>query len=229
VFCGVHIPKANRCIEQHTNGAKHKDNVELMKANGVRYNNDTLFCKPCKMALSLEDSVLKHIESDGHSNWIAAMEDLTDGEFINMEPFLTSDEDDVHCEVCRLSFHCSLQNIEAHVNGINHRTNITERLKPMNGIFPVDNDDEVWCKVCNVYIDNTARSILDHIDDDDQHMQWFASIEDITHEQSVTFESYLVNEFDLNAYCNKCHVEIPCNIQSLENHVTSENHLNHFS
>ncbi|KAL0853187.1 hypothetical protein ABMA27_012944 [Loxostege sticticalis] len=228
VFCGVFIPKANKCIEQHTNGAKHKENIELMTENGISFANDMLYCKPCRTELSEEESVTKHIESDGHANWVAAMEDLIDGEFISLDPYLNSDKEDVYCEVCHSSLQCTLQNIEAHVNGINHRTNITERLKPLNGIFPVDNDDEVWCKVCNVFIDNTARSILDHIDDDDEHMEWFAEIEDLIEEQDVSIESFLANEYEHNAFCNRCHLEISCNPQTIEAHVNSDAHLSHF-
>ncbi|CAH0397122.1 unnamed protein product [Chilo suppressalis] len=229
LFCGVHIPKANKCIEQHTNGARHKENVELMTENGITFKNNILYCKPCKLELSLEDSMMQHIDGDSHSNWIVAMEDLIDGEFISIEPYLTSEKEDAYCEVCHSPFQCTLQNIESHVNGINHRTNITEHLKPLNGIFPVENDDEVWCKICNTFIDNSPQSILEHIDDDEQHMFWFSSIEDLIEEQDITIKSFLANEFDNNAYCNRCHQEINCNTKSLEDHINSEAHLTHFS
>lgn len=227
-FCGVFIPKASKCIEQHINGSKHKENMNLMNENGLTFINDALYCKPCKRSLPHEESVLIHIDSEDHSNWMAAVDDLVDGEFITLEAYLSCEKDEGYCEVCNTNFECSLQNIEEHVNHINHRTNITERLKPLNGIFPVDNDEEVWCKVCDVYIDNNVQSILSHIDDDDQHMEWFTQIEDLIEEQEVTIESFLVNEYEKNAYCKKCHMEILCEAQSIQSHVHSDAHLNRF-
>ncbi|CAG9782557.1 unnamed protein product [Diatraea saccharalis] len=229
VLCGVHIPKANKCIEQHTNGAKHKENVELMTENGITFKDNKLYCKPCMLELSLEDSVIGHTEAESHLNWMAAMEDLIDGEYISIEPFLASEKDDALCEVCHSTFQCTLQNIESHVNSINHRTSISEYLKPLNGIFPVENDDELWCKICNTFIENTATGILEHIDNDEQHMYWFTTIEDLIEEQDITIKSFLANEFDNNAYCNKCHLEINCNARSLEDHINSDIHLSHFS
>ena len=228
VFCGVYIPKANKCIEQHTNGAKHKENIELMNENGIHFSNDILHCKPCNKNLPDDESVTKHIESDDHANWMAAMDDLVDGEFITLDAFLSCEKDEVFCEVCNSSVNCSLQSIEEHVNHINHRANITMRLKPLNGIFPVDNEDEVWCKVCDAYIDNTVQSVLSHIDDDEQHMEWFSEIEDLIENQEVSIESYLANEHESFAYCNKCQMEVTCNAQSIESHVHSEAHLNQF-
>lgn len=229
VFCGVYIPKANKCIEEHTNGVKHKENIDLMAENGMSYNNDDLYCKPCDVYLTGEESVASHLESEGHSNWIAAVDDLIEGEFINIDSYLASESDEVNCEVCNAKITCSLQNIEAHVNDVLHRHNVAEKLKPLNGIFRVENDDEVWCKVCDEYIENTARSVLEHIDDDIIHVEWFMDIEDLIEGQEVSIQDYLKNEHEKNAFCNKCQVEILCNLQSITDHVHSDAHLNQFS
>ncbi|XP_053616577.1 uncharacterized protein LOC128678794 [Plodia interpunctella] len=226
VFCRVHIPKANKCIEQHTNGAKHKDNIILMTENGMIFRDDELYCKPCKRVMDEEESVSKHIDSESHANWQAAIEDLTDGEYIQLEPYLTSEKEEAFCEVCKKDINCSLQVIESHVNSIVHRGNILEKLKPLNGIFAVDNDEEVYCKVCDAYVDNTVQTILEHIDDDEEHIEWFAEMEDLIEEQDVSLERYLANENEVNVYCKRCDLEIICDIQSIENHVHSESHLN---
>ncbi|XP_045778169.1 uncharacterized protein LOC123876078 [Maniola jurtina] len=229
VFCGVYIPKANKCIEEHTNGMKHKENIDLMAENGMSYVNDELYCKPCNVYLSGEESVASHVEGDQHANWIAAIDDLIEGEFINIDSYLASENEDVFCEVCDAKVACTLQNIEAHVNDILHRSNVAEKLKPLNGIFPVENDDEVWCKVCDQYIENTAQRILEHIDDDTLHVEWFMDIEDLTEGQEVSIQDFLKNEHEKNAFCNKCQMEILCNAQSIADHVNSEAHLNQFS
>lgn len=228
IFCGVFIPKASKCIEQHLNGARHKENVELMNENGIAFISDTLHCKPCKRNLPHEESVLKHIDEEDHANWMAAMEDLIDGEFISIDDYLSSEKDFALCEVCNCNIDCSLPCIEEHVNHIDHRTNITERLKPLNGIFSVDDNEVVWCKVCDVYVDNTIHNILNHIDNDEQHMEWFAEIEDLIEDQELSLESYLANEHDTNAYCKKCHMEVLCTTQDIRSHVHSEAHLNQF-
>ncbi|XP_023941592.2 uncharacterized protein LOC112048336 [Bicyclus anynana] len=229
VFCGVYIPKANKCIEEHTNGMKHKENIDLMSENGLTYYNDELYCKPCDVYLTGEDSVAAHLEGEQHANWVAAMDDLIEGEFINIDAYLSTESEEVFCEVCNMKVNCTLQNIEEHVNDILHRSNVAEKLKPLNGIFPVENDDELWCKVCDEYIENTARSLLEHIDDDKQHVEWFMDIEDLIEDQEISIQDYLKNEHEKKAFCNKCQVEIPCNARSLEEHVHSEAHLNQFS
>lgn len=226
VFCGVYIPKANKCIEQHTNGTKHKENIELLTENGMSFNNEVLYCKPCKHTLAEDESVSKHIDGEDHANWMTAIEDLVDGEFISLEPYLASEKDNVLCEVCNSNIDCTLQILEEHVNSFNHRDNVCAKLKPLNGIFPVDNNDEVWCKICDSYIENTVESILAHIDEDEQHIDWFAEVEDLIEDQDVFIESYLSNEHENNAYCNKCQVEIICNAQSIEDHINTESHLN---
>ncbi|CAK1589062.1 unnamed protein product [Parnassius mnemosyne] len=229
IFCKVYIPKANKCIEQHINGSKHKENFELMTENGISFNTDILYCKPCKSYLPDNHSISEHIEGAAHANWVAAMDDLVDGEFIRLNAYLSSDTENVFCEVCKKNIHCTLQNIEEHVNSLNHRSHIVEKLKPINGIFRVNNEDEVWCKVCDEYIDSHVLNILEHIDEDDHHMEWFMEIEDLMEGQDMSIVNYLANEFEKFAYCNKCKVEIICNAQSIEQHVNSESHLNQFS
>ncbi|KAM3966040.1 uncharacterized protein ACR2FA_012903 [Aphomia sociella] len=226
IFCGVHIPKANRCIEQHTNGAKHKENLMLMRENGLDVINDDLYCKPCKQVVEEDVSVGDHIETETHSNWRAAIEDLTEGEFIKLDPYLSSEKDEVNCEACNLDISSNLHVIEEHVNSIKHRTNVAKRLKPLNGIFPVENDDEVFCKICNTYIDNTIHDILEHIDDDEDHIGWLSEIEDLIDGQGVSIQQYLANEYEIHAYCKTCCMDIICDVQNIESHVHSENHLN---
>ncbi|XP_049878509.1 uncharacterized protein LOC126375564 [Pectinophora gossypiella] len=229
VFCGVYIPKASKCIEQHTNGTKHKENIELMATNGISFNNDVLYCKPCKHTLTEDESVSKHIDGDDHANWMTAIEDLVDGEFISLEPYLSGEKDEVYCEVCNTTIDCALLNIEEHVNSFNHRANVCDKLKPLNGIFPVENNDEVWCKVCDIYLENTVKGILEHIDDDEQHVDWFSEMEDLIEDHEISIEDYLTNEHENNAFCNTCQIEIICNAQSIEDHINSDSHLSHFS
>ncbi|XP_026751689.1 uncharacterized protein LOC113512107 [Galleria mellonella] len=228
IFCGVHLPKANRCIEQHTNGAKHKENLMLMRENAIYLLNEDLYCKPCNRIVNDNFSVPGHVETESHSNWKVAIEDLTEGEFIKLEPYLSSERDDVHCEVCNLDIDSNLHIIEKHVNSTKHRNNVVERLKPLNGLFPVENDDEVFCKICNMYIDNTTRAVLEHIDDDEEHVAWLTEIEDLIEGHDVSIEHYLANDFEVNAYCKKCKMDIICDVENIESHVHSEDHLNKF-
>lgn len=232
VFCGVFLPKASKSLEEHANGAKHKENMDLMAEHGISFNDiDHVYCKVCKEVLDAEVSVSKHIADVTHANWMATMEDLVDGEFIDLESYLSSEKnkEDVHCEACQCALHCNLAFIENHVNSLNHRTNVVEKLKPLNGIFKVDNDYEVWCKICNDYIENTVQDITNHIDQDDDHVDWFNDIEDIINGHDIVIKDYLTIEHENKARCNKCNVFIPCNLQSLEDHIITENHLNQFS
>ncbi|CAG9571857.1 unnamed protein product [Danaus chrysippus] len=226
VFCGVYIPKATKCIEEHTNGTKHKENIEQMAENGISFNHydDQLYCKPCNINLGEEESVPSHLESDTHANWMAAMDDLIEGEFINVDAYLAGESEDVYCEVCNCKITCVLSNIEEHVNDILHRSNVAEKLKPSNGIFPTEKDDELWCKVCNQPIENTARSLLSHIDDNFVHVMWLMEMQDLIETHEISVQDYLKCKEEKNAYCNRCQVEIPCNIQSIEDHIANGEH-----
>ncbi|XP_028043190.1 uncharacterized protein LOC114252762 [Bombyx mandarina] len=226
VFCGVHIPKATKCIEQHTNGVKHRENIELMNENAIALISDALYCRPCMINIPEDYSITKHIEMEDHANWIAAIDDLTDGEFISIDSYLCSETDNVHCEVCSMNIVCTLQNIQNHVNEFSHRANIMERLKPLNAVFCSDDNEDAWCKLCDVYIVNTVQSILEHIDDDEEHIQLLARLEDIAEVHNLNIDSYLMNEHENNAFCNKCNIEIVCNVENIEEHINSNSHLN---
>lgn len=228
VFCDVFIPKANKCIEQHTNGAQHKENMQLMSENGLTFLNNALYCRPCNATLSDEESGVNHVDSNDHANWMAALDDLVDGEFIKLEGYLSFESDDVYCDACSANVSSSLEKIEEHVNSLAHRQNIVERLKPSNGIFSVENESEVWCKICDEYIDNNVQSILSHIDDDENHLEWLMEIEDLIENHEVSIKSYLANEHETYAYCNKCQIQITCNAQAIESHVNSDAHLSQF-
>ncbi|CAH0719061.1 unnamed protein product, partial [Brenthis ino] len=229
VFCGVYIPKANKCIEEHTNGTKHKECIDQMAEHGIIYNNEELYCRPCDLHFGEEDSVASHLENDDHANWIATVDDLIEGEFINVISYMASESDEVTCEVCNCNMYCTLQIIEEHVNEIAHRNNVAEKLRPLNGIFPVENEDEMWCKVCDEYFENSAKGILQHIDESQTHVDWFMKLVNLIQAQDVSVQDFLRLEHEKNAYCNVCQMEVTCELQSIEEHVYSDAHLNQFS
>lgn len=229
VFCGVFIPKANKCIEEHINGTKHKEYIDIMAEHGLIYDNEQLYCRPCDLYFGEEDSIASHIETEDHANWIAAIDDLIEGEFINVHAYLACESDEINCEACQFKMYCTLQNIEDHVNQMTHRNNVAAKLRPINGIFAGDDDEEAWCKVCDEYVINSARGILQHIDESQSHIDWFMELIDLISAQDVSVQDFLRLEDERNAYCNKCQKEIPCNMQSIEEHVHSDAHLNKFS
>lgn len=231
VFCVVQIPKAFSCIEQHIHGSKHKETLEIMTDNGIFHNEDnTMYCKPCKTILNNDESASQHVDGDQHSNWIAAIEDLIGGEFINLDSYLCSAkyEEDIRCDLCETAFPFTLALLEKHVNSHDHRVHLAEKLKTLNGIFPVENGEEVWCKLCDVYIENKVQAILDHIDDDELHMKWFASMDDIIEDHDISLDEFLSEEHHTTAECGKCNMEIDCTTENLEDHIFSETHLNQF-
>lgn len=223
IFCGVCIPKAPKCIEQHTNGSKHQENMELMLENGIKFVGTGLECKICKRALAEDESVTKHIETADHANWMAAAENLTDGEYIQLDDFLSTDQEDVFCEVCQCSFVCTLPALETHANSLDHRTKLANKLKSLNGLFAVQNADELWCKVCNDYIENSTDGILDHIGEY-EHIEFINQLEFLIENNDITIDEYLSNEFKDKAFCTRCNVEIPCTPESIESHIFSDEH-----
>lgn len=229
LYCGVHIPKAEKCIEQHVNGSRHEDNMQLVFTSGIIFKDDVLHCKPCNRELTEEESVLEHTLSDDHANWMATVEDLIDGEFINLESYLETDieNEKIYCDVCKCSFVCTLASLEQHVNSYDHRSELVDKLMPLNGVFPVEGDDEVWCKVCNVNFENRVQKILDHIDDD-LHSEWFAEMDDLIEHHEVTMQGFLTEKDQKMAYCHKCAVSIICNNIAIQSHVNSDLHLSQF-
>ncbi|KAI8440917.1 hypothetical protein MSG28_009215 [Choristoneura fumiferana] len=226
IFCGVHIPKAKKCIEQHTNGSKHKENISLMTQEGIKEDNGVLHCRICSMELMENESLIEHV--DFHSSYVDALFDYKEDDFINSDLYLAYESDYISCEVCNISFDFSFDNIQNHVEQVDHETNVIERLKPQNGMFRVDNDYEVWCKLCNTYVENTVREIRDHTYDE-IHQLWFTDLLDLIDEQDVSLDDYLANEHEMHAFCNKCQIQIPCNKAKLEEHVYSDSHLEQFS
>ncbi|XP_041969773.1 uncharacterized protein LOC121726456 [Aricia agestis] len=229
IFCGVFIPKASKCIEEHASGTKHKENIQQMSENGITCNDKELYCQPCDYYFTEDDSVVSHLDGDDHENWMVALYDLIDGEFINVDAFLACESKEAHCDVCKLNIHCSLLNVEEHVNAMSHRINVCEELKPSNAIFRVEDDTELWCKLCDAYIDNTITSVMKHVDDDEEHVGWFAEIEELIEGHDISIENFLKNEHEKYAFCNKCQMEVICDTQNIQSHVDSESHLNQFS
>lgn len=224
VFCGVIISKSSNEIDEHVGDSIHKENIENMEDQGISYNDiDTVYCKPCKRNLGESESVSDHVESDDHANWVTTVDELVDGEFINILEYLGAEKnnENVTCDACNHSIVCTLENIELHVNSFNHRANVLEQLKPLNGIFNANNDEEVWCKICDIYIDNTVQSIFSHIDDDGEHLESLGSLEDVISGQNISIKDYLSVENEQKAQCNMCNIEVLCDLSSLQEHIIS--------
>lgn len=228
VFCGVFIPKAKKCIEQHASGAQHKGNIKQISENGVSFTNNILHCKPCNMNLPEGQSGIDHIDGDRHCNSMEALHSLVTGACISIEKYLSSESDDVYCYVCSVNVNPSLENIEEHIDSLPHIQNIVDCLKPINGIFSVENKDDVWCKICDVYIEDNVEGVISHMNDYEQHMEWLTEIEDIIEGHDVSIEGYLEQKLETNVFCNKCQMQIPCNARAIRNHVNSDAHLSQF-
>lgn len=224
VFCGTTITKTDKHIEEHVAGTKHKDNKEKIETEGISFNDiDTVYCKPCNRNLAEDESIIAHMKTEDHANWITTMDELLESEYMDISKYLKTDKsiENIYCFACKTNLVCTMENVQLHVNDFNHRSNVVEMLKPLNAIFRVDNEEEVWCKICDVYIENTVQSIFDHIDDDDDHNVWMDTVQDLIANQEISIVSYLKNEHEHNARCHECNMDIACDIESLRGHVFS--------
>lgn len=232
LYCAIIVSRSGTAIEDHVRSARHRKNERISQENGLRCGEDGLLhCKPCGTTLPNDSSATTHVSIDSHTTWIAAMEDLADGEFLDLTTFLDPDHEgnDMPCEACRCGVPSSLASVQNHVNSPVHRENVLTKLKPLNAIFDLEGNEEVWCKICDEYIENDPESIYFHIDEAENHSDWLAQVEDLVADHDIDIENYLAYQHEDRAYCNKCNIHIPCNLKSLEDHIITETHLNTFS
>lgn len=229
VFCTVNLERQGNDIDEHVAEEKHKENAGLFEENGISFDDeDRVYCKPCNKLLLVDESISEHVDEEKHATWIAAISELIENEYLDISGYLASDANNnsIFCEACDDEFLFSLSNVEAHVNGQEHRAKVVEKLKPMNGIFKVANNYEMWCKLCDLYIVNSVNDIFQHIDEDETHNEWLVTIDKLVADQSITIDEYLANEHEQNALCTKCDVKMPCNVENLEEHIKSTDHNN---
>lgn len=227
-LCNVLVSDNDRCIETHIDGERHRGwyLTRLMIRNNIRAStdddDDEVFCVICEESISNDlETVQYHLENSASHEEIR---NLIVGEFLKLPVNNTDKPSLVRCTICLCYIGFSYYDIETHIDGRKHRLARAIAVKPLNGIFSVTNDDDkLWCKVCDEYIDNCVGDILDHVDEDETHQ---INFDEITFDDDICIEDYLTNVHQDKAFCKECNVWVPCNEYNLREHVEGNRHNN---
>lgn len=97
-------------------------------------------------------------------------------------------------------------------------------LQPLNGIFSVEgNDDYLWCKLCQIFFDNYVELIFQHIEES-EHAKTMRKILRLIDGENITIDNYLQSPKQDKAFCKKCSIEVPCNVDNLQRHINGKKH-----
>ncbi|CAH2240369.1 jg17364 [Pararge aegeria aegeria] len=115
--------------------------------------------------------------------------------------------------------------IQGHINGPRHGRARSMGVQPYNSIFSVEGSDDVlWCKICQVYLENYIETIFEHVDEDKEHNVRLSKILRLIEGQNITIDAYLTNPTEDKATCNKCSTGVSCNVDNLGRHIKGKQH-----
>ncbi|CAG9136166.1 unnamed protein product [Plutella xylostella] len=231
-LCNVFLTSNDQNIETHVEGRTHSAHYYLTRLkiqnNIVVYeceDHDKLRCVICDEYFSYSDdidSVTEHIESYEHEHAMGEIDQAISGQYLNL-PVVGSRP--VHCTICDCKVGFTLNCITEHTEGFRHRRALADQLRKDNGIFKyANNDDDLWCKICNVVIDNDLDSILDHVNNDADHESILEELENVVEDEDISLEKFLSELNEDKAYCKTCEVYVPCNVHNLTEHIEGCRH-----
>lgn len=230
-LCQVFIPNHERVIETHVDGGPHSNRYlkRLQTQNNIVVNEyedcDQVVCVICDQYFSNSNdisSVQQHIATDQHKRSMEEVQDAIEGHFMDLP---VDGSRQVHCTICKSKVGFTLSCIEEHTDGGRHRKALAVAVQKYNGIFEYEiTDEELWCKICDISIDNDVDSILDHVDNDADHIAKCEELENLVEDEEISIEKYLSDVGTHSAHCKRCDVDVPCNVYNLKQHIEGTRH-----
>ncbi|XP_072945503.1 uncharacterized protein [Epargyreus clarus] len=228
ILCEVYLPDDNNYVDTHINGDQHMGLYvkRIMINNNLVLQHSKPYCLICNSVVcNLED----HIQSNQHQQRMDEIKYMVekDGAFLEIPTKIAHKESEVHCTICDCTVGFEIKEIKDHIQSVKHKRARAMAVQPSNGIFSVEGtDDDLFCKICQLYFENYIECIFEHVDEDEKHTQTLNKILRLIKGQNITIEKYLTNVAEDKATCNKCSIEVPCNIDNLERHVKGKKHKN---
>lgn len=233
IVCDVKITNDIRNVKKHVYEMAHvKKYNQILAENKIKQLTGIFYCEPCDKVILFKHE-LRHINEKSHQTKCFSDEySMSEDETIEKE----NDEmpiDYFHCDVCNIKVPNYERNIQEHMKGKKHASNV-ERTNPTS-----DNDDDVSvqsvqsvpktvskihylmentkfssflnCKVCNVNLLHDETWVRDHL----------ASVKHKINYKKLLKDNHLVLKKD-NCYCNVC--RIPIGIKNELMHVGGKKH-----
>ncbi|KPJ13452.1 hypothetical protein RR48_07032 [Papilio machaon] len=225
-LCNAGITNSNHSIEIHFNDKVHQDLYikRLMIQNSISLNGNKKHCVLCN--INLETNLQSHIGSFSHQNVAKKIKSLVekDGSWLQLPHFI-SDSVAINCLICNKFIEYSLKSVEEHIKTIHHRRARAIVLQHYNGIFSIEgSNDDLWCKICRVCLENYIEVIFKHVDENKEHIKNLQKIKRLIEGQSIDIETFLTDPIEDKAYCNKCDTKVSCNVDNLERHIKGKMH-----
>ncbi|XP_069362193.1 uncharacterized protein [Maniola hyperantus] len=215
----------DKIIEFHLNDKNHIDLYKhrTMVQNNIIIRENHTLCGLCKENVL---DIRAHIQSKKHKDIMSLINKLIekDGAFLEL-PHNIQKRTEVHCTICDHSIEFTLEFVREHINGLRHRRARAMAVQPFNGIFSVEgSDDDLWCKICQIYFENYIETIFEHVDDNKEHNIRLTKILRLIEGQNIFIDAYLTNPTEDRATCNKCNTGVACNVDNLERHIKGKRH-----
>lgn len=227
-LCEISICDDDISIEEHLNDIEHSNMYmqRLMIQNNVVVNGKKISCHLCNQVCDVSE-ILNHIDGSHHKNKIGSVKKLIekDGGLLVL-PDETKIGSSVNCMACDRWVDFNHEAVKSHIDSARHRRARALAVQPINAIFSVeDNNEDLWCKICQVYFENYIEVIFEHVDEDPVHIKNLKKINMLIKDQNISIEKFLNEPKEDKALCKQCGIEVPCNIDNLASHIRGKQHL----
>lgn len=221
-LCQIYVPSDNM-IEPHLGTTKHQNYyiLRIMVQNNINIQDNRAFCSICKTHL---DDLMDHIQSFEHEKLMNSITEIikNDGLFLELPKNNISQ---MNCIICNNVVPFTLESLMEHVRSLKHRKARSMAVQPFNAIFSVEGcDDNLWCKICQVYFENYVETIFEHVDSNKEHKTRLTKILRLIEGQNIEIDNYLANPNEHTAKCTKCDTVVACNVDNLERHIKGKRH-----
>lgn len=228
-LCEIFIQDNDIFIEDHLNDTEHSNLYmqRLMIQNNIVVNGNKVSCYLCKQVFNVSE-VLHHIDSPDHKGQLGSVKKIIekDGGLLVLPENISKIGSSVNCLICNRLVNFNHEAIKSHTESARHRRARAIAVQPLNAIFSVkDNDEDLWCKLCQVYFQNYIEVILEHVDEDPGHLNFFRKIQLLIKDQNINIEKFLHDPKEDKALCKQCGIEVPCNIDNLDRHISGKQHI----
>lgn len=224
-LCQIYVPTDNM-IGPHLDTSKHQNSyvARIIVQNNINIQGKRAFCSICEVHLS---DLMDHIESVEHQRLMNSIMEIVqnDGLFIKLPKNSKDNKSQLNCLICNNIVTFTLDSLKEHVGSLKHRKARSMAVQPFNGIFSVEGCDEnLWCKICQVYFENYIETIFEHVDSNKEHKKRLTKILRLIEGQNIEIDKYLANPNEHTANCLKCETVVACNVDNLERHIKGKRH-----
>ncbi|XP_034838838.2 putative histone-lysine N-methyltransferase 1 [Maniola hyperantus] len=214
IVCDVKVTNVVKDVKKHVYEMAHiKKYNQILAENKIKQLKDIFYCDPCDEVILFRRELI-HIKEKSHQ-----AKCFSDGYSVSEDEEIEKENykmpiDCFHCDVCNVNVANYERNIQEHMNGKKHASNV-KRSNPTSDTD--DNDSDIPkrvsnihylmentkfstllnCKVCKVVLLHNETWVRDHL----------ASSKHKVNYKKLLKDNHLVLKKD-NCYCNVCSISI---------------------